>query len=209
MIRFEILPASVSLETLRPDWDALYARGGREPSVSYEWSSAILRNHLAGRGDSFTVVLRRDGAVVGIVPMMTTRERLLGQSIVTLQPVQEKNNTHSDLLLAENSAELVGAWLDAIRSRKGDWDLLRMSRLLEHGAFTETLSRELVRRQLAHRWRLEKPSFFLPLPASFEAYLPAVGQAPELSQASGEEACFRRAGGLSPCEGEGRVRRTL
>jgi CelD/BcsL family acetyltransferase involved in cellulose biosynthesis len=171
MIRSEILPAPGALEALRNDWHRLYRASGREPSVSYEWSRAIIRNHLAGRDDWFVVVLRRGDEVAGIVPMATRRERLMGRSVVTLQPLQERYNTHSDLLLADGSAELVAAWLDAVGSRCGGWDVLQLTRLLEHGPLSESLSIELTRRRASCRWRLERPSFHLPLPARYEEYL--------------------------------------
>jgi CelD/BcsL family acetyltransferase involved in cellulose biosynthesis len=170
MIDAEIVRPPMSLDDLRGDWDRLYRGSGREPSVSFEWSRAILRNHLAGRDDWFVVVLRRAGQVAGIVPMMTSRERLLGRSVVTLQPIQEKYNTHSDLLLADDEPELVRAWLDAIRSR-GGWDLLQVSRVLEGGRFAAALAGELTRRRASVRWRLERPSFHLPLPSSYPEYL--------------------------------------
>ena len=171
MIQSEILRPPLSLDSVRGDWERLYRGSGREPSVSFEWSRAILQNHLAGRDDWFIVVLRQAGQVVGIVPMMTSRERMLGRSVVTLQPIQEKYNTHSDLLLADGSPALVGAWLDAIGGRRAEWDLLQMSRVLEHGALAAALSSELARRRAGHRWRLERPSFHLPLPATYPAYL--------------------------------------
>jgi CelD/BcsL family acetyltransferase involved in cellulose biosynthesis len=171
LIAAEILRPPLSLEALRGDWDRLYRGSGREPSVSFEWSRAILQNHLAGREDWFIVVLRRAGQVAGIVPMMTSRERLLGRSVVTLQPIQEKYNTHSDLLFADDGADLVRGWLDAIGGRRVEWDLLQMSRVLEHGALATALSSELARRRASHRWRLERPSFHLPLPATYREYL--------------------------------------
>lgn len=170
MIAAEIVRPPASIEGLRADWDRLYRASGREPSVSYEWSRAILRNHLAGRDDWFVVVLRRAGEIAGLVPMMTSRDRLLGRSVTTLQPIQEKYNTHSDLLLADDSPELIGAWLDALAGHR-EWDLLQMTRVLEHGALSTALSGELARRRATCRWRLERPSFHLPLPASYTAYL--------------------------------------
>lgn len=171
MIAAEIVRPPAPIDHLRADWDRLYRGSGREPSVSYEWSRAILHNHLAGRADWFVVVLRRAGEVAGIVPMMTSRDRLLGRPVTTLQPIQEKYNTHSDLLLADDGPELVGAWLDALAGLRGEWDLLQLSRVLEHGALATALSGELTRRRASCRWRLERPSFHLPLPADYAAYL--------------------------------------
>jgi CelD/BcsL family acetyltransferase involved in cellulose biosynthesis len=171
MIHAEVLRAPLSLDDLKGDWDRLYRASGREPSVSFEWSRAILQNHLAGRHDWFIVVLRRAGQIAGLVPMVTSRERLLGRPVRTLQPIQERYNTHSDLLLADDDPDLAGAWFDAIRRLRGEWDLLRMTRILEDGAFERALSGALAQRGVRCRWRLERPSFHLRLPASYQEYL--------------------------------------
>lgn len=171
MIAAELLPACACLDRLRPDWDRLYRCGRREPSVSFEWSRAIIRNHLAGRQDWFIVLLRRGAAIEGVIPMMVVRERLMGRSITTLQPIQEQNNTHSDLLLSEHSPELLGAWLDALARANERWDLLRMSRLLEHSELHEGLARELARRRVPFRMRLQQPSYHLQLPSGYAQYL--------------------------------------
>jgi len=79
MIVAELLRPPLSLDGLKADWERLYRSSGREPSVSFEWSRGILQNHLAGRDDWFIAVLRRGGQVAGIVPMLTSRERLFGR----------------------------------------------------------------------------------------------------------------------------------
>lgn len=172
MITAEVLPASSGLDALRDAWERLYGEREREPSVSFGWSRAIMRNHLAGRGDWFTMLLRRDGDVRAIVPMLTVREKLFGRDVLTLQPFAEKNNTHSDLLMGEEQ-ELVAAWIDELYRLERPWDMLHMSRLLEDSPLLAALETELRRRGAPHRVRLEQPSFHLPLPASFADYLAA------------------------------------
>ncbi len=172
MIDTEIRRPPLAIDDLKDDWDALHRRSGREPSVSFEFARAMVRNHMAGHDEWFLVVLRRDGHVVGLVPMMTRRERLAGLSVTVLQLVEDQYSTHSDLLFAPDAGDLVGAWLDAIRGpRAGAWDVLQIPRLLEHSSLIGALTSELSRRRASHRWRLERPSFHLPLPDSYQAYL--------------------------------------
>ncbi len=171
MIETEIRRPLVTMDDLRDDWDALYRRSRREPTVSFEWSRALVRGREADRR-SFLVVLRRAGQVVGLVPMRKERERLFGHSVTVLQPLEDKYATHSDLLLEHDDGELVGAWLDALADpAAGSWDVLQVSRLLEDHRLADVLRSELVRRRASHRFRLEPPSFILPLPDSYKAYL--------------------------------------
>lgn len=171
VIEIEIRRPPLSIDDLRDDWDALYRRSRREPSVSFEWSRALIRSRAADRR-AFLVVLRRAGQVVGLVPMMKERERLCGRSVTVLQPMEDKYATHSDLLIEDDDGELIGAWLDAIASpAAGSWDVLQLSRLLEDQRLVGALRTALARRRAGHRWRLEPPSFYLPLPDSYQAYL--------------------------------------
>ena len=172
MITGEVVRGPQCLDSLRVPWERLYGEREREPSTSWAWSRAILRNHLAGNRDWFTVVLRRNAEVAAIIPMLSTRTRVLGNEIVALQPIQEQNNTHSDLLIGADG-ELLGAWLDELEKIEPRWDLLNMSRLLEGSPLLSALESELRRRRQPFHVRVEQPSYHLRLPANFDEYLAA------------------------------------
>lgn len=172
MITAEIFGSSVDLEKLRPEWDGLYGRVAREPSVSFGWSRAIICNHLAGRDNWFIVTLRRDSHLVGVVPMSRITERSFGLTTVTLQPVSDISGTHSDLLLEQYSGELLQAWFAALAGPSvGPWDLLRLPRLLESGELEQALLREVPQRGWTFRLRAEQPSYYLRLPGTYAEYL--------------------------------------
>jgi CelD/BcsL family acetyltransferase involved in cellulose biosynthesis len=171
VIETEIRRPPLSIDDLRGDWDALFRGTRREPSVSFEWSRALVRSRASERR-WFLVILRRAGRVVGLVPMVKERERLFGRTMTVIQPMEEKYATHSDLLLAADDGELVGAFLDALASpAAGKWDVLQLSRLLEEAPLAGALKGELARRRVRHRWRLEQPSYYMPLPDNYTAYL--------------------------------------
>lgn len=171
MISAEVLPPTFPLERFESDWNRLQGRGPREPSVSYGWSRAMIRNHLARSQDWFTVLLRRSSEVVGIVPMMRSEKAIYGRKLTTLAPIQERNNTHSDLLLSDYDPALLAAWLDAVCKGAGQWDLLQVSRILEDGPLCKSLAQYLGGSGRSFDMPLHQPSYFLPLPSSYEAYL--------------------------------------
>lgn len=173
MISAEVLPATFPIESLEADWSRLYGGGRWEPSLSFGWARALLHNHLAGKSNWFTVLLRRSSQVAGIVPMVLSERRLLGRRITTLEPVQEKNNTHSDLLIAGYDPDLLSAWLRALLDYRPAWDLLQISRLLEEGALGRALAGSIDRCGQSYRLVPQQPSYFLALPPSYEDYLGA------------------------------------
>ena len=173
MITAEIIRTLDGVDALAAEWERLFGVRAQQPSLSFEWARAILRNHLRDRRDWFVVVLRRDDEIVGLVPMMSIAERVLGFRVVTLQTVQELYNTHGGLLLDAGDRELVGAWLRAATSATTRWDLLRLSRLLEGEPLVESFTVGGLGSVARVRSRVEQPAFHLRLPSSYSEYLAA------------------------------------
>jgi CelD/BcsL family acetyltransferase involved in cellulose biosynthesis len=171
VISAEVLPPTFPLEQLQSDWNRLHGCGTWEPSLSYGWARAIIRNHLARSQDWFTVLLRRSSEIVGIIPMVRSHRDVFGRRVTMLAPLQEKNFTHSDLLIRDHDPALLGAWLEATATRAGRWDLLQMSRLLEDGRLCATLQQCLRASGRPFEMPLWQPAYFLPLPATYDEYL--------------------------------------
>jgi CelD/BcsL family acetyltransferase involved in cellulose biosynthesis len=172
MITAEVLPATQGLDNLRVAWERLFGETGREPSLSWAWSRAIVRNHMAGNADWFTIVLRRDREPAAIIPMATLRHRTLGAEVVTLQLLQERNNTHTDVLVGADPA-LLDAWLGELERLPLRWDVLALPRVLEGSPLLAALESALRRRGANWRARPEQPSYYLHLPEAYEEYLAA------------------------------------
>lgn len=169
-ISVEVLPISACSQ-FESSWRELHAASGHQPSTSFEWVTAILANHPFSRPDALLVVVRKGSRVVGLMPMVSVAERLLGYSVVTLTPLQELSNTHTDLLVGADSKPILEAWLSALRTSGRRWDLLRLSWLLEDGALAGAMRSAVDASGLSCRWRLEQPSFELLLPDSMDLYL--------------------------------------
>jgi CelD/BcsL family acetyltransferase involved in cellulose biosynthesis len=171
MIAVEVFAEPAAVERHRADWMALFAASTCEPCTAYEWVRAMCDAHLR-RGDAFhLLVLRRDGRVCGLVPLVTARESLGGVAVRTLQPLMERYRTHSDLLVPAADAETATALAGAIRALPGGWDVFRLIQILESNPLLEPLDAAFRATGATVLRRPEAPSFYLPLPATFEAYL--------------------------------------
>jgi CelD/BcsL family acetyltransferase involved in cellulose biosynthesis len=171
MIDVEHRQTLEQFDALEHDWERLFRLRGAQASLSFEWSRALLCNHLASSRDWFVTVLRQDGAVVGLVPMMYARGRVLGVPVVTLQPIQELYRTHGGILLDATDASLITAWLKSLDSSPQRWDLLRVSGLLEDDPLIRTFLSGVLGDAHPRRIRFEQPAFYLPLPSTFQEYL--------------------------------------
>lgn len=171
MVVAEILHGRAKLVELQADWDRLMERGGYEPSVSFEWTAALMESHIRKHDEVVFVILKKKGALIGIIPLVVRPTRVLGQTFIRVFPVSEFYNTHSDLLLEDVSEPVVAAFVDALYGMSLRWDVFSMTRLLEEQPICTYLSKALQRRGRPFEVRREQPSFYLELAGTFEGYL--------------------------------------
>jgi CelD/BcsL family acetyltransferase involved in cellulose biosynthesis len=171
MVTSEIHHGRAIPEELKTDWDRLMDRGGNEPSVSWEWTAALIASHVGELDEVVFIVLKRLGTVIGIVPVIFRPMKKLGQTFITAFPASELSNTHSDLLIEEVSEPVLTAMTDALYRRGLRWDVFGMTRLLEDRPLGTLWCGILRKRWALSTFTREQPSFFLPLDESFEGYL--------------------------------------
>jgi CelD/BcsL family acetyltransferase involved in cellulose biosynthesis len=169
----EVFTDAAAVDRHRDDWTRLFDASGAELSTSFEWVRAMCDTHLK-RGEAFNlVVLRRDRQVIGLVPLVTTREPVAGVSFATLAPLMERYRTHSDLLIHPRDDGSIAALVGALRGLTPRWDIFRMVQVLDANPLLELLERHFAEAGARVQRRTEAPSFYLPLPPTFDAYLAA------------------------------------
>jgi CelD/BcsL family acetyltransferase involved in cellulose biosynthesis len=171
MVVAEIHRGRALFAQFKADWDRLIERGRNEPSVSFEWTAALLESHVHENDEIVCIILKRVDVVVGIVPLVLRPLKKLGQTFITAFPVSELSNTHSDLLLEEVSEPVLAAFVDALYGRNFRWDVFGMTRLLESHLLGALWCGILRRRWRLFEFTREQPSFFLPLDKSYDGYL--------------------------------------
>jgi CelD/BcsL family acetyltransferase involved in cellulose biosynthesis len=171
MIAVEVIWDPTDLHSLQEDWERLFNQGANEPSTSYEWTEALVKNHLRANDRLFIMVFRKANTPVCLVPMVASEERVLGRTLVRLSPFSERYNTHSDFLSSHDAKECVQALISALYKLEIEWDVFRMARMLEPGPLLGGLEECLSQSRKKHRIQYEPPSFFLHLPESLDSYL--------------------------------------
>ena len=120
----DIVPGFDQLAAEREQWDLLFAARAHEPSVSFEWTRAMVRHHVRPDDQCLLLRLHRQGAVVGLVPLVIRTVPLLGWHIRMLMPVSEDYNTHSDLLLRDTAPDVIRAFVAALAPSRDSMGLL-------------------------------------------------------------------------------------
>lgn len=173
MIQIELLQSPACLSGFQADWERLFNSGPHEASTSFEWTEALRKHHL-NRNDEFLLLVgRQDQRVFAFVPLVCEKLRLGGLPLTSLRVISERSNTHSDLLCDKLDESMMEALLEVCRKQVRTWDVMRFTRVLEGSALDRALAGALPQSGLGARFRLEPPSFFLPLPDTFDEYLRA------------------------------------
>lgn len=171
MVVAKIYRGRIAFPEFKADWDRLMERGGNEPSVSFEWTAALLESHVQESDDIVFIILKRVDVVIGIVPLVLRPIKKLGQTFITAFPLSELSNTHSDLLIEEASESVLTAFVDALYRPDLRWDVFSMSRLLEAQPLGALFCEILRQRRERFEFAKEQPSFFLTLDQTFSGYL--------------------------------------
>lgn len=173
MIRCEVIPRPESLDAWREDWERLFAAGGCEPCVSFEWSSALLRSHLRRDEAAFLLIFRDGSGIRSLIPMTFRRKRVGLLHLRILSPLWDHHITHGDILGNGADPDLIAAFFEAIRALPWRWDVLRIRRLLEGSALMRGLDNHLGQEHIRHRIRRDQPTYFLTLNRDYGQYLRA------------------------------------
>lgn len=171
MIYFEIIEELEEIKKYYPKWDKLFNSRECEASLSLDWTQALLETHLQD-ARFFLLILRGSTEILGIVPLCIRKVRKFGLSLLTLIPISEYFNTHSDLLLTNSSEELIELLLQSLSNLKYKWDIFRMNRFVETNPILDRIACNLKRNSdFNFDIRRAEPSFFIQLGNSYSDFL--------------------------------------
>lgn len=171
MMTADVASESADIARYGEIWEDLYRSRANEPSTSFEWTAALAQNHLEAGDRFFLLRVVRGRDVICLVPLVARPMALFGTKVVTLFPIAERYNTHSDLLAAELGDDTVDAFVRALSSLNARWDMFRMSNLLEGHPLLRYFESKSRGDRSAFRVRRGHASYFLDLPSSYTEYL--------------------------------------
>jgi CelD/BcsL family acetyltransferase involved in cellulose biosynthesis len=171
MISFEVIDEPDKIKEYFPMWDELFNSREYEASLSIDWTNALRKTHLQG-ASYFLVVLRDSSGILGILPLCIKEARKFGLSVLTLIPISEYFNTHSDILLTSSSEEVIEALLKVLSGLKYKWDIFRINRFIETNPVLDRIIESLKNRaSFIFDLRRTEPSYFIELGDSYDDYL--------------------------------------
>jgi CelD/BcsL family acetyltransferase involved in cellulose biosynthesis len=170
MIQCEIVHGDDILE-YREIWNELFDSDEYEASTSFEWTNALLKTELKEKDTFLLMLLKNSEEIVGIVPLIVSEKRKYGFSLITIFPISEYYNTHSDILLKNISEELVKILITSIYRLDYRWDIFRMRRFVEDSIIIDHIESYLKKASIKYEIRRTEPSFFITLASDYSEYL--------------------------------------
>ena len=159
--------------TLSDAWEELFRSAGREPSTSFEWTSALLRHFVKPGDRTFLVRAWRGEQLIALLPLLARPSTVFRRKVVTLSPLSEQCGTHSDMLIRDLDDSTVDALIDRLFQLDLQWECFRMAKLSEHNPLVCALERSLLRRGATYDLHDDVPEYYVQLPASLSQYLDA------------------------------------
>ena len=96
MMHTETMTWNEAQATLVPEWRELVASGGFNPSLDPAWMDAAIRSHRLDR-DVIVTVARLGNRLVGVLPLICSRERIRGLPMRTVDLASNVVSYHPEV----------------------------------------------------------------------------------------------------------------
>ncbi len=120
---------NAAFAALEGEWNgAVTAAGIRHPFLCHEWIRTWWDAFGSGR-QLCILVVRREGAISAIAPLMFERSHMYGVPVRRLRLLHNDHTPRADVIVVDRREETYRALWDAIDETRPRWDVLQMSQL--------------------------------------------------------------------------------
>ena len=118
MLTIEIITEYNKLESIKEIWNALHRKSNNHaPYLTYEWFTTAWEC-LDSDKELHIILVKDDGEIISIVPLLNSRKKFLGISINKLCFIRNANTPFQDFILTRKKEESITLLLDYLfRSR--------------------------------------------------------------------------------------------
>ncbi len=150
-----------AFESLRDDWNKLHAQTEHHNIFgTFDWLYAWWQTFGDEHG-LYLLVLRRDGEIVGIAPLMITADSLLGRPKRTVRFIGTPEIDYGDFLGADK-AKISRQVVSYLLANTSDWTDIDLSQISERSSTVDTLTQALEAERVRYRLiRIETCSSFV------------------------------------------------
>lgn len=166
----ELVSTEEGVVALEKEWKRLSA-AAENPNVfsTYDWFRVWMQQAISESGrealQPFVPVIRQQGTVVGLAPLVRRRVKNWGSYVRKLEFVT-CHADYNELVVGRDKAGLAGAMMNYLAHRPRDWELCDLTELREAGDQVSTVRDAARGAGLAHRPFLEADGcLYMPIDA--------------------------------------------
>lgn len=157
------------LQALGPLWQQLYRSGGGSlPFLSHSWNVAWTANLAAAKDQLATLVLRDEGAVLGIAPFILRRERSAGIPVKVLQLIGGVHSAYKGFLVECEPGRFTSRLFAALSSSRLSWDVLVLDGVRADSPWPDLVRSECASHSLEYSIEVQTSVPYVELPPSYE-----------------------------------------
>jgi len=131
-LRVERIQDSHTLETIKETWNSLLDKSEMKMvELTYEWQMTHWKYFNEG-AELFVLIVCDDESIVAVAPLKATCRRILGIKIRCLEIIASAESNYQDLLIGENSSDVLECILDYLLRNQGAWDFLNLKHIPEY-----------------------------------------------------------------------------
>jgi CelD/BcsL family acetyltransferase involved in cellulose biosynthesis len=170
MYSVDLVSETAAFLALEGEWNAAVDRAAvAHPFLRHEWMR-IWWDAFGGSAQLHILIVRRDGRVCAIAPLMFERAQMYGLPVRRLRFLQNDHTPRSDVIVAEHAEDSYRALWHAMQDGSSRWDVLQLSQIPG-----DSISRERFRTLAADEGRQtgvweSGAAPYLQLPSSWDAF---------------------------------------
>lgn len=156
--------------SLECDWNGLLERSSHDTIfLRHEWFRCWWE--AFGKGKQLFVLLIKDkGEIIGIAPLMKSKERFRGMPIRKIGFIKDDNAAHADFILAEKKKEVIGSIIQYLKENKNLWDMVILDSILKESDSYRVLHDVLENTDLFFNTKSEHSSPFISITSDWDTY---------------------------------------
>jgi CelD/BcsL family acetyltransferase involved in cellulose biosynthesis len=131
-LSIEKINAIDALEPIKPVWNSLLEISDTKTiELTYEWQMDFWQQFNQG-AELFILIVRKAGSITAIAPLKLITKRFLGIKVRTLEIIAARTSNYQDLVIGNNSEEVMACILDYLVTNRAAWDRLNLMHIPEN-----------------------------------------------------------------------------
>jgi len=171
MLTIEIVSEYNKLASIKEIWNELLRKSNNHaPYLTYEWFTTAWQC-LDSDKELHAIVVKDDGEIISIAPLLNSRKKILGISINKLCFIRNANTPFQDFILTTKEEESITLILEYLKKKSRLWNIIELDEMRADSITTELLRKICSLNGIFYHEVFKHNSWYLPIEQTWEECL--------------------------------------